>query len=443
MTGVSAETIGFLMGGLVLVLLVLRVHIAMAMLLAGGIGYALVAGWSPLANYVKTMAFARYSVYDLSVVPLFLLMGNIASRGGLSRRLFQATNAFLGHWRGGVAMSAVGACAGFGAICGSSLATAATMGQVALPELRRYHYSPALATGALAAGGTLGILIPPSVVLVIYAVLAEQNVAAMFMAALLPGLLAMAGYMAAIALYVRVVPGSGPAAPRMDWPGRWKTLRDVWPIVAVFVTVIGGIYGGIFTPTEAAAIGTLATGALALVTRELTWRGFLQAAFDTASATAMIFLILLGADLLNAFFALSQMPTAVAQWVLNAGLPPMLVLLAIIAIYLVLGCVMDSLSMILLTIPIFLPIVMGMEYWGLNQTDKAIWFGVLALMVVEIGLITPPVGMNLFIINSLARDVPMKETYRGTVPFIVSDLLRTAVLVLVPGLSLWLVHALN
>lgn len=439
----SSETIGFLMGALVLVLLVLRVHIAISMLVAGGLGYALVAGIDPLFSYAKTMAFARYSMYDLSVVPLFLLMGNLASRGGLSRRLFQATNAFLGHYRGGVAMSAVGACAGFGAICGSSLATAATMGQVALPELRRYNYSPALATGALAAGGTLGILIPPSVVLVIYAVLAEQNVAAMFMAALLPGLLAMGGYMVAIAIYVRVSPGSGPAAPRMNWAQRWQTIREVWPIVLVFVTVIGGIYGGIFTPTEAAAIGTMATGALALITRELTLKGMLQAAFDTASATAMIFLILLGADLLNAFFALSQMPTATAEWVLGADLPPMLVLLMIVLIYLVLGCVMDSLSMILLTIPIFLPIVMGLDFWGLGPTDKAIWFGVLALMVVEIGLITPPVGMNLFIINSLAKDVPMKETYKGTIPFILSDLVRTGILMLVPGLSLWLVHMLN
>lgn len=439
----SGVTIGFLMGGLVLVLLVLRVHIAIAMLVAGGLGYAMVAGIDPLFNYAKTMAFARYSVYDLSVVPLFLLMGNLASRGGLSRRLFQATNAFLGHYRGGVAMSAVGACAGFGAICGSSLATAATMGQVALPELRRYNYSPALATGALAAGGTLGILIPPSVVLVIYAVLAEQNVAAMFMAALVPGLLAMASYMVAIAIYVRVSPGSGPAAPRMNWAQRWQTIREVWPIVLVFVTVIGGIYGGFFTPTEAAAIGTMATGTLAIITRELTLKGMLQAAFDTASATAMIFLILLGADLLNAFFALSQMPTATAQWVLGADLPPMLVLLMIVLIYLVLGCVMDSLSMILLTIPIFLPIVMGLDFWGLGPTDKAIWFGVLALMVVEIGLITPPVGMNLFIINSLAKDVPMKETYKGTIPFILSDLVRTGILMLVPGLSLWLVHMLN
>ena len=432
----SGVTIGFLMGGLVLVLLVIRVHIAVAMLLAGGIGYALVAGIDPLFNYAKTMAFARYSVYDLSVVPLFLLMGNLASRGGLSRRLFQATNAFLGHYRGGVAMSAVGACAGFGAICGSSLATAATMGQVALPELRRYNYSPALATGALAAGGTLGVLIPPSVVLVIYAVLAEQNVAAMFIAALLPGLLALSGYMVAIMIYVRLSPGSGPAAPRMNWSERLHTLREVWPIVAIFVTVIGGIYGGIFTPTEAAAIGTIATGALALLMRELTWQGIADAALDTAAATAMIFLILLGADLLNAFFAISQMPVAAAQWVLGADLPPMLVLLGIVLIYLVLGCVMDSLSMLLLTIPIFLPIVLGLDFWGLGQTDKAIWFGILVLIVVEVGLITPPVGMNLFVINSMAKDTPIVQTYRGVTPFVISDLVRTAILAAFPAITL-------
>ena len=436
----SGVTIGFLMGGLVLVLLVIRVHIAVAMLLAGGIGYALVAGIDPLFNYAKTMAFARYSVYDLSVVPLFLLMGNLASRGGLSRRLFQATNAFLGHYRGGVAMSAVGACAGFGAICGSSLATAATMGQVALPELRRYNYSPALATGALAAGGTLGVLIPPSVVLVIYAVLAEQNVAAMFIAALLPGLLALSGYMVAIMIYVRLAPGSGPAAPRMNWSERLHTLREVWPIVAIFVTVIGGIYGGIFTPTEAAAIGTIATGALALLMRELTWQGILNAALDTAAATAMIFLILLGADLLNAFFAISQMPVAAAQWVLGADLPPMMVLVGIVLIYLVLGCVMDSLAMILLTIPIFYPIIMGLDFWGLSQADKSIWFGILALMVVEIGLITPPMGMNLFIIQKLSRTVPLMEIARGVLPFLVSDLTRIVLLVLFPVLALWLVN---
>lgn len=439
----SSVTIGFLVGGLTLVLLALRIHIGMAMLLGGAIGYIAVSGWGPLMSYFKHLAYGRFSVYDLSVVPLFLLMGNIASHGGLSRRLFEATNAFLGHYRGGVAMSAIGACAGFGAICGSSLATAATMGKVALPELRRNRYSPALATGALAAGGTLGILIPPSVVLVIYAILAEQNVAAMFMAALIPGLIAMLGYMLVVAIYARVVPDAGPASTRKSWAERMTAVARVWPIVTVFVVVIGGIYGGIFTPTEAAAVGTIATAALAVASRELDLKGLAHAVFGAAESTAMIFLILLGADVLNAFLALSQMPQALAGWVLESGLTPAAVLIGIILIYLVLGCVMDSLSMILLTIPIFLPIVMGLDFWGLNPTDKAIWFGILALMVVEIGLITPPVGMNVFIINSLARDIPMRETFRGVLPFLASDGVRIILLALFPGLSLWLVHLLG
>ncbi|USZ14786.1 TRAP transporter large permease [Moraxella sp. FZLJ2107] len=435
--------IGLGMGAFTILLLVFRIHIGVAMLIAGGIGYVMVAGWVPLLSYLKGMPFARFSVYDLSVVPLFLLMGNLASRGGLSKRLFQSANAFLGHYRGGAAISAVGACAGFGAICGSSLATAATMGQVALPELKRANYSDALSTGALAAGGTLGILIPPSVVLVIYAVLTEQNVSAMFMAALVPGLIAMLGYMLAIAIYVRLVPNSGPAMPKMSWGERFTLLKGVWPVVAVFVTVIGGIYGGIFTPTEAAAIGTVAVALLALVTRELTKEGFMQALLDTASSTAMIFLILIGADLLNAFFAISQMPAALADWVINSGMSPLTVLFAMIIIYIVLGCVMDSLSMILLTIPVFFPIIMGLDLWGLNPTDKAIWFGVLALMVVEIGLITPPVGMNIFVINSLAKDVPMKETYKGVLPFLCSDLIRIVALAFMPSMALWLVHVLS
>ncbi|PNP98878.1 TRAP transporter large permease [Moraxella sp. RCAD0137] len=435
--------IGLGMGAFTILLLVFRIHIGIAMLMAGVTGYVMIAGWYPLLSYLKGMPFARFSVYDLSVVPLFLLMGNIASRGGLSKRLFQSANAFLGHYRGGAAISAVGACAGFGAICGSSLATAATMGQVALPELKRANYSDALATGALAAGGTLGILIPPSVVLVIYAVLTEQNVSAMFMASLIPGIIAMLGYMLAIAIYVRIVPNSGPAMPRMSWSDRITLLKGVWPVIAVFVLVIGGIYGGLFTPTEAAAIGTVAVGILAFVTKEMTWSGLMNALYDTAASTAMIFLILLGADVLNAFFALSQMPISLAEWVINSGLSPLTVLLAMIIIYIVLGCVMDSLSMILLTIPVFFPIIMGMDFWGLDPTDKAIWFGVLALMVVEIGLITPPVGMNIFIINSMAKNVSMKETYKGVLPFLCSDLIRIVALVFMPSMALWLVHVLN
>ena len=440
MTGVE---FGFLMFGAMIVLLAIRVPIGIAMLLTGVAGYVTLAGWSPLLNYLKSVAYSRFSVYDLSVIPMFLLMGQFASRGGLSKALFDAANALIGHWRGGVAMAAVGACAGFGAICGSSLATAATMGQVALPELRRLKYQPALATATLAAGGTLGILIPPSIVLVVYAILAEQNIAKLFMAAFVPGIIAALGYMLTIAIYVRLKPGAGPAGDRQTWPQRWRALKDVWPVLTLFVVVIGGIYGGLFTPTEAAAIGTLGALAFSVWLGGMRWDGLVDSLYGTAEATGMIFLILLGADVLNVFLALTQMPGELAQWVGASGLSPLAVMFAIIGIYVVLGCLMDSLSMILLTMPIFLPIVMRLDYWGLDQTDKSIWFGILALMVVEIGLITPPVGMNVYIINSLARDVPMAETFKGVVPFLMSDAVRVTLLVFFPILSLWLVRLLG
>jgi len=427
---------------LMLVLMGLRVPIAIAMLLTGIAGYVTIAGWSPLLNHLKSAAFARYSNYDLSVVPMFLLMGNLASRGGLSAALFNAANAFIGHFRGGIAMASVGACAGFGAICGSSLATAATMGQVALPELRKHKYDPALATGALAAGGTLGILIPPSVVLAVYAILTEQNIAKLFTAAFVPGLIATIGYMIAIAVVVRLKPGSGPAGPLHPWVERWRTLMGIWPVVAIFIVMLGGMYGGYFSATEGAAVGTAATFILA-VARGMRVKGLLECFDATARATGMIFLILLGADVLNSFLALSQMPAELAGWVQTSGLPPLSVMFAIILIYVFLGCVMDSLSMILLTIPIFFPMIMGLDFWGLEQTEKAIWFGILALMVVEIGLITPPVGMNVYIISSLAKDVPMRTAFRGVVPFLVSDAVRVLLLIFFPTLSLWLVRSMN
>ncbi|HEX6944758.1 MAG TPA: TRAP transporter large permease, partial [Casimicrobiaceae bacterium] len=321
--------------------------------------------------------------------------------------------------------------------------TAATMGQVALPELRRLRYEPALATGTLAAGGTLGILIPPSVVLVVYAILAEQNIAKLFIAAFIPGILAALGYLVAIAVYVRLKPGSGPNGERVSWTARWGALRDVWPVLLLFLVVIGGIYGGVFTPTEAAAIGTVGALVFAVWLGGMRWKGLLECLYGTAEATGMIFLILLGADVLNVFLALTQMPGELAKWVGGTGLSPLLVLFVIIGIYLILGCLMDSLSMILLTVPIFLPIIMGFDYFGLGPTDKAIWFGILALMVVEIGLITPPVGMNVYIINSLARDVPMAETFKGVIPFLVSDAIRVVLLVFFPALSLWLVRVLG
>ncbi len=440
MTGVE---FGFMMFGVMIVLLAIRVPIGIAMLVTGVAGYVTLTGWTPLLNYLKTVAYSRFSVYDLSVIPMFLMMGQFASQGGLSKALFDAANTMIGHWRGGVAMAAVGACAGFGAICGSSLATAATMGQVALPELRRLNYQPALATGTLAAGGTLGILIPPSIVLVVYAILAEQNIAKLFMAAFVPGIIAAVGYMLAIAIYVRVRPGSGPEGDHHTWGERWRALKEVWPVLTLFVVVIGGIYGGIFTPTEAAAIGTVGALVFAIVLGGMRWRGLVESLYGTAEATGMIFLILLGADVLNVFLALTQMPGELAQWVGQSGLSPLFVLVAVVVIYVLLGCLMDSLSMILLTMPIFLPVIMGLDYWGLNPTEKAIWFGIIALMVVEIGLITPPVGMNVYIINSLARDVPMAETFKGVVPFLIADTFRVILLVFFPILSLWLVRVLS
>jgi C4-dicarboxylate transporter DctM subunit len=433
MTGIEQ---GMVIGGLMLLLLALRMHVGMALLLAGSIGYAWIAGPAPLLSYLKTAAWARYSGYDLSVVPLFLLMGQFATHGGLSKALFQAGNAFIGHWRGGMAMAAVAACAGFGAICGSSLATAATMGQVALPELRNQKYSGRLATAAIAAGGTLGILIPPSVPLVIYAILTEQSIAKLFVAAFIPGIIAMSGYMAVIAILARLDPVAAPSGAKASWSQRLAALIDTWPVLLIFSAVIGGIYGGFFTPTEAASIGTLATGYVAWKSGGLDKNGFLSCVYGTAQATAMIFLILLGADIMNVFLALTQMPAELSRWVIGLDYSPLLILFVIICIYLLLGCIMDSLSMLLLTIPIFFPIIMGSDYWGLDPEAKAIWFGILALMVVEIGLITPPMGMNVFIISSLAKDTPMKETFIGIVPFLVSDIARIALIVFVPSIAL-------
>jgi tripartite ATP-independent transporter DctM subunit len=435
-------TVGGVIFAVLLVMLVVRVPIGIAMFISGAGGYLYLTDGNlmPLLNTLKSTAYARLSNYDLAVLPLFMLMGQFATHGGLSRSLFRFVSAFLGHRRGGVAMAAVGACAGFGAICGSSLATAATMGQVALPELRRHGYAGSLATGALAAGGTLGIMIPPSVPLVIYAILTQESIGKLFMAAVLPGIIAMVGYMIVIQIIVGLKPHMGPAGARVAWPERFKSLIEVLPVLLVFVVVIVGIYGGWANPTEAAAIGAAACGILAVVTGGMRGKGLLDSALGTATATAMIFLVLMGADMLNTALALSQMPAELAAWVKGSGLPPLLVLTMILLIYIFLGCVMDSLAMILLTIPIFYPMVMGLDFFGLGQTDKSIWFGILALMVVEIGLVHPPVGMNVYIINRLAKDVPLVDTFKGVMPFLASDFLRIILLVAFPSVSLVLVR---
>ncbi|MGE0254570.1 MAG: TRAP transporter large permease [Alphaproteobacteria bacterium] len=438
MSGLELGLAGF---GVLLALLALRIPIGVAMLAVGIVGYGLALGELPLLAYLKTEPYWRFANFDLSVVPLFVLMGQFAARAGLSQALFRAANAYLGHLRGGIAMAAIGACAGFGTIAGSSLATAATMGQVALPELARYRYSGALATGTLAAGGTLGILIPPSVVLIIFAIIAEANIATMFLAAFVPGVLAALGYIAAIAVVVRLDPEAGPAGERAGAAERRRALVEIWPVVVIFGVVMGGIYGGIFTPTEGAGVGATATGALALA-RGMSRTDFLAALLETATTTGMIFLILLGAAVFNAFLGATRMPNAAADWFAASGLSPYAVLLGIIVLYLILGCVMDSLSMIILTVPIFWPIVAGLDY-GMPAEDTKLWFGIIALIVVEVGLITPPVGLNVFIINRLAPHVPMMETFRGVVPFLASDVLRVAVIVAAPPLTLLLPRWVN
>jgi tripartite ATP-independent transporter DctM subunit len=432
--------LGLLSFPTLLILIFLRIPIGLAMLLCGLGGLWLATGSTiPILSKLKGETYSTFASYSLSIIPLFLLMGQFAGLGGMSQSLFKAANAFLGHRRGGVAMAAIGACAGFGAICGSSLATAATMAQVALPELRRYGYSGGLATGTLAAGGTLGILIPPSVVLVIYAILAEQNIAKLFLAAFVPGIIAAIGYMIAISIYVRLYPDSAGNTPRQSYGERFKALAEVWPVLLVFLAVVGGIYLGWFTPTEGAAVGAAGTGIIAFVNGGLTRRTFIDSILATASATAMIFFIVLGAAMFNSFLALSQLPQQAAAYIAGQGYNPWIVLTGILILYLLLGCVMDSLSMILLTIPIFFPIVTTLDF-GLGAEEFAIWFGILVLIVVEVGLITPPVGMNLFVINSMAKDIPIIRTYRGVMPFVISDLVRTTLLVIFPGITLFMLR---
>ena len=436
----SGLSLGLIALAITLTLLALRVHIGITMLIGGAACFWAVndGDLSSLLFTLNNLAYSRLSNYDLAVIPLFVLMGQFATHGGLSRAIFRCAAAFIGHWKGGLGMSAIGACAGFGAICGSSLATAATMSHVALPELRRHHYSGRLATATVACGGTLGILIPPSVPLIIYAVLTQESIAKLFVAAVIPGIIAVIGYMIVLRIMVARDSDTADSIPKAPTSERVKAFVSVLPVVGVFLVVIVGIYGGWANPTEAASIGAAACGILAVIQGGMRWEGIRTSLLGTAETTAMIFLVLLGADLLNSGLALTQMPNELAEWVKNSGLAPMLVLAAILVLYLLLGCVMDSLAMILLTIPIFYPVIMGLDFFGLDATEKSIWFGILALMVVEIGLVTPPLGMNLFIVQRAAGDVPLTETAKGVLPFLASDILRIIVLALFPAITLCL-----
>jgi tripartite ATP-independent transporter DctM subunit len=418
-------------------LIAIRIPIAYSMILVGAGGMMVLGDPRIFLAQLKNLAYSQFSIYDLSVLPMFVLMGNIATRAGLSRDLFRAANAWFGWMRGGIAMAAIAACAGFGAVCGSSLATASTMGQVALPELRRYRYSPTLATGTLAAGGVLGILIPPSVVLVVYAIVVEASIVQMFIAAFVPGLIAVAFFLVTIAITVRISPEAGPPGDRVPRKEFIESTLAVTPVVVIFGMVMGGIYFGLFNPTPAAAVGVFLVAVFGILRGSIRWAGMKAALLDTAKTTGMIYLILLGAQILNIFMARGGVPQAAADMMLHSGLSPTMILVLLLIALIFLGCLMDSLSMILLTIPFFWPVISGLDF-GMSQDQLKIWFGILALIVVELGLITPPVGMNVFVINALARDVPMSQTFRGVMPFFVAELFRVALLVAFPALSLWL-----
>jgi C4-dicarboxylate transporter, DctM subunit len=439
----SGLQLALMIFGIMLALMAVRVPIAVCMFVAGCIGYVVQTGWSPLANFLNNQAYARFASYDLSVIPLFILMGHFATQGGISKALFAFAAGVMGRFKGGLAMGAVLACAAFGAICGSSVATAATITNVAYDEMRKHGYSGRLTTGTLAAGGTLGILIPPSVPLVIYAILTEQNIAKLFAAAMVPGIIAMLGYMVAIGIYVRVVPGHAPEHDEVAKNNIGSALLGIGPIAAIFVVVFGGIYGGYFTPTEGAAVGAFATFIAALLKREMTWDKFKNCFYATAESSAMIFLIFLGADLMNSSLALTQVPAQLAQLVGSWGLSPIMVVAAIMLFYVVLGAVMDELSMILLTIPIFFPMIMGLDF-GMSKEHTAIWFGIMVLMTVGFGMLAPPVGLNVYVVNGMTKGrgdaVPIAESYRGVMPFLISDTLRTLLLLFFPAISLYVLR---
>ncbi len=425
-------------GFAVLILMVfMRIPIAFAMAIVGTVGYALLNDWAPAFSLVGQIARRTGETYELSVVPLFILMGTFVSRAGLSEELYAASNAFLGHRRGGLAMATIVACGGFSAICGSSLATAATMAKVAMPSMRRFGYADSLATGSIAAGGTLGILIPPSVILVIYGLITQSDVAKLFAAGIIPGIVAVLFYMGAVQVMIRWKPELGPPADRATWAQRFEALRGIWGVIVLFIVVIGGIYAGIFTPTEAAGIGAFGAWMFVLLRRALTRRQFFEVLAETAVTTSMLFVVLIGALIFANFVNDAGMPTELASFITGLKVAPLVVILVILLIYIALGCVFESLSMLLLTVPVFVPVVAALDL-GLGPEETLIWFGIVVVVVTEISLITPPVGMNVFVLRGVLTDVRTGTIFAGVTPFWIADIGRLTLLVLVPPISLFL-----
>ncbi len=435
-----ASLIGF---AAVLFLVFLRLPIAIAMGVVGFVGYMEIRGFKASISLVGRLVIDTAQDYGLSVVPLFILMGLFVNKGGLSRELYQASYAFLGHMRGGLAMATIVACAGFSAICGSSLATAATMSKVAMPEMRKYKYSDGLATASIAAGGTLGILIPPSVILVIYGLLTETSIGKLFIAGIVPGLLGVLFYLFAVRFSVSRDPLAGPAGKRAGWNERFKALKDIWAVLLLFFLVIGGLYGFFnfqplnltFSPTEAAGMGAMGAFLIALSRGALSFSGTVQVLVDAVKTASTLFTVLIGAWIFSNFVNLAGLPEGLNEMVRSHGVSPMTVMFSILLVYLLLGCVFESLSMLLLTVPIFFPLVISLGF-------DPVWFGIVVVVVTEISLITPPVGLNVFVLKGVIKDVPTSTIFRGVTPFWAVDILRLVLIVSIPSITLFLPNSM-
>jgi C4-dicarboxylate transporter DctM subunit len=424
-------TVGILSFAGLFVLLIMTVPIGFAMGLCGLAGMSMIIGFAPSLSLFGTTVYETTATYDLSIIPLFVLMGAVAARSGLSKELYGAFNAWFGEFRGGLALATVGACGAFAAICGSSVATAATMSKVALPEMKRYNYSESLATGSVAAGGIIGILIPPSVVLVLYGVLTETSIGDLFIAGFLPGILTIVGFMLVVVVVTRINPPMGPAGERLPLKDKFAALGRTWAIILLFALVIGGIYFGVFTPTEAAGIGAVGAFGISAMRGRLTLANTADALMETVKTTAMIFTILIGALTLNNLMVFSGIAAALSGFVSGLDMHPMAVMAIILLIYLVMGCFLDALAMILLTVPIFFPIITDLGF-------DPVWFGIIVVMVVELGLITPPIGMNVFVIKGMVPDVKLSSIYRGVIPFVIAQLVLIVMVFVIPDIALWL-----
>ena len=424
----TTALLGFLA---VFALAFLRIPLAVAMSVVGLVGLGLLRGWQPAYASTSQVIFETGFHYVLSVIPLFVLMGNFVARAGMAKELFTAANAFVGHRRGGLAMASIIASGGFGSICGSSIATAATMTRVACPEMKAHGYKSTLATGAIASGGTLGILIPPSTVLVIYGIITETDIGKLFVAGILPGIVAIVCLCLAVVFVTWRDPSAGPPAERFSWRERVAALRGIWGVALLFALVIGGIYGGVFTATEGAGVGAAGAFLFALLRGTLSLRVLLDILIESTRTTAMLFMILIGAMIFTNFINFTSMPAELRDYVLQFSPSPLMVIVMMMGIYLVLGMVMEELAIVLLTIPVFFPIVVGLGF-------DPVWFGILILTVVEIGMISPPVGLNLFVINSLLPSVNLGILYRGAWPFVAADVVRLGILIAFPIISLWL-----